>query len=630
MTSRLLLFHSKSLTGTTRRNIVRSSSSPSLMLGKTEACTATATRSMATTTTTISVSSSSSSSSAAVLHNHHDSSSSFPLSSHGSFAVISSTFQLAFYQTKTTRSYSATSATTAEAAAAAAAATAVQPPSPSSDTESTSATSTEPPPKPETQMAQNMIVPTRHSIHLPVDVCTDPIELEEMTKSLLLHGQDYQYQYNDDVKALDRYRQKILYVIRGHSSNIPGTLYSEVAPTSTSASASASPVESVASSSISTIMDILINIEEQDQTHRELFQRKHRATPAAVIVHGDDSDTDDEDEEIEIGSTTFGEVDDMFSSIVEHKHQHEHELETQQDKYEDADFSAIENAMSKLGEDDDEGDFSNETVSERNSNVDEDNGIMTVMTVAMYETLLDALAGASQVMVDGSSNDSNNVDILHQNDVLNPSSILEMVKLTIEKGRSDDPVTIVTYNAAVRAMANLGRFYHQRHGGHSSPSFPQYRDEVLHAGLSVYNLLTHNPFGVKRNGQSVKYLLQTLEQTIPPSRVRGNMSVTLWQQASREGVVTPSLVECFLHNIHGVSAKKAMIDDMSLECTSINGPEFTAFSEKLLATLETRSSSTSSSSSNNSSNFDETYKISPARFARFAKKYAHSHPARLY
>mmetsp|Transcript_202 Transcript_202/g.423 ORF Transcript_202/g.423 Transcript_202/m.423 type:complete len:604 (+) Transcript_202:32-1843(+) len=603
MTSRLLLFHSKSLTGTTRRNIVRSSSSPSLMLGKTEACTATATRSMAT--TTISVSSTSSSSSTAAIHNYHDSS--FLLSSHGSFASISSTFQSPFHQTA--RSYSATSAITAEAAAAAAA---VQPPSSSSDTESASTTSTEPPPKPKTKMTQNIILPTRHSIHLPVDLCTDQVELEEMTKSLL-HSQDYRY--NDDVKALDRYRQKILYVIRGHSSNIPGTLYTE-----TPTSASASPVESVASS-IGTIMDILINIEEQDQTYRELFQRKHRATATSPVVNDDDTDTDDEDEEIEIGSTTFGEVDDMFSSIVEHKHQHEHELENHQGN-EDADFSAIENAMSKLGQGDDEEDLLNETVSERNSNVDEDNGITTVMTVAMYETLLDALAGASQVMVDGSSNDSNNVDILHQNDVLNPSSILEMVKLTIEKARSDDPVTIVTYNAALRTIANLGRFYHQRHGGHSSPSFPQYRDEVLHAGLSVYNLLTHNTFGVKRNGQSAKYLLQTLEQTIPPSRVRGNMSVTLWQQASREGVVTPSLVECFLHNIHGASPQT--IDNMSLD--SINGPEFTAFNEKLLATLEPRSNSTSSSSSS----YDETYKISPARFARFAKKYAHSHPARLY
>ena len=597
MASRLLLFHSKSLTAAARRSVVSSSCS---WTGPTPA-----TRPLATTTISSVMSPvSSSSSSTEDLRNHQDII--FSLPSCGSFIPVSTNFRSSFQQTAI-RSYSVTVATTAEAAAAAAAAATseVQSSSLSSDTESTSTnTSTPSPPiRTKKETTQN-IIPTRHSIHLPVDVCTDRVELEEMTKSLLRSGE---YQYNDDMKALDRYRQKILYVVRGHSSNIPGTLYAD---TST---IDASP-ESVASS-VSSIMDILINIEEQDQTHRELFYRKHRSTTTAATVNHED--IDDEDEEIEIGSSTFGEVDDMFSSIVEHKHQHEQELDNLEN---DADFSAIENAMSKLGQDGDDDDFSSETISERTSNADEDNGIMTVMTVAMYETLLDVLAGASQVLVDESRN-NNNVDILEQNDVLNPSSILEMVELMIEKARSDDPVTIVTYNAALRSIANLGRFYHQKHGGHSSTPFQQYRDEVLHAGLSVYNLLTHDPFGVKRNGQSVKYLLQSLEQTIPPSRVRGNISVTLWHQASREGVVTPSLVECFLHDIHGVSSKS--IDDMSLD--SVNGPEFTAFNEKLLATLAPRSSISSSDSS-----FDETYRISPPRFARFAKKYAHSNPARLY
>lgn len=465
---------------------------------------------------------------------------------------------------------------------------------------------------------RKQIIPTRHSMHFPEDICTDPVELGDLTQKLLDQKPGNSgYQYDGDLVALDRHRQKILYVVRGHSSNIPNTLYSR--PDSSNASMV---------SSVGTIIDILVKAEEEDDAQRELFMRRQQVTPPTYQF---DDVVTKEDEAIEIGSSTFGEVDDMFSSIIEHKHQHEQELE-QQDTAEDSDFLAIERAMSKLGHTvDGEGEMDESKTSISFS--DNSSPIDAIMTVAMYETLLDALAGASQSMVTSNDEQKDDVESLLQNEMLRPSSVLEMVKLTIERAKVEDPASIVTYNAALRTIMNLGRFYNRKEGGHSSSSFSRYRDEVLHAGLGVYNLLTHNPFGVKRNAQSIKYLLLILEQTIPPSRVRGNMSVTLWHQASREGVVTPSLVECFLGNIHGVSnirdtLAKISLDTESVQIDSINGPEFGVFSQKLLATLEPRTNRMQTDGSDDE--IDKSYNISPARFARFAKKYAHSHPARLY
>jgi len=151
--------------------------------------------------------------------------------------------------------------------------------------------------------------------------------------------------------------------------------------------------------------------------------------------------------------------------------------------------------------------------------------------------------------------------------------------------------TMITYNASLRGIGNICM----------SSAFNEEQkamviDQSLGYGFAVYNHLTHNDHGLsKRNAASIIYLLKIIQACIPPSRTRGNMTVALWHQASREGLVTPTLIKTIVE-LHEPG----------------NGPEFDVF----LESIEKCVSSTGGESNK--------AVITPQRFARFAKKFSTS------
>ena len=129
--------------------------------------------------------------------------------------------------------------------------------------------------------------------------------------------------------------------------------------------------------------------------------------------------------------------------------------------------------------------------------------------------------------------------------------------------------TLVTYNAALRGIASC-----------EQPN-DQIRDEAMSYSFALYNHLTHS-LHLPRNAMTMVYMLQMLDKALPPSRVKGNMSVTFWDHASKSGIVNQEFLNAF-QQVHEPS----------------NGPEFKVLLDMLSNDL-------------------------PQKHRRFVKKYSHS------
>jgi hypothetical protein len=447
------------------------------------------------------------------------------------------------------------------------------------------------------------MIPTRHSLKGPPPVCKDPIELQELTQQLLetpvgsLFCQNLKTtstyeidvaQDRDEAYALAHdSTQTMEYLLRGYNHRFAGSLCNVKGDSSLVNAEEAS-------STIATMLGLMQRLEQEGEMYLKLrgetigFQASRALSDTVSSLNSKDSTTgifddsssssssssddekddleifeDDRDEEIEIGSSTFGEVGDLFSSVVQHKHEHEHELEELATVGKDLAGDHAELLLL---------DFANPGV-----------------TTAMYDAILDSMACATEM--GGSQLEPENLydvvlDALNAHALNNQSSTADWFPYTVP--------TMATYNAALRGIGNLCL------PGESidATSKQQLVDQGLGFGFSVYNHLSNNDHGLpKRNAASIIYLLRVIKACLPPSRTRGNITVTLWHQASMEGLVTPELI--------------AAIQDLHVES---NGSEFDVFLDAISKCQTSRPSKDS-----------EKVVIMPQRFARFAKKYQHSH-----
>ncbi|KAG7347725.1 hypothetical protein IV203_016430 [Nitzschia inconspicua] len=461
-------------------------------------------------------------------------------------------------------------------------------------------------------------IPTRHSIKGPPPICKDPVELQELTQQVLetplgsLFCQHRNKKTNStpgsapkSIPSLSQDRdeayavayestQLLEYLLRGYNHQIPGSLFS--GPNNDDVS-----IEG-ASATIATMVSLMERFDEEGHTYMKLryeansFRAGSTSTNTSALVDtvsslssrkgqnniddeessssssssSSEEDEDfsfegDDDEEIQIGSSTFGEVEDMFSSVV----QHERHLAGSQLEPHISDFA------------------------------------LPGVTTVMYDSLLDAMASATELLLnDNSEKAADPSSILYE---IDPEDFYDLTQDALTSHELNNqslasvkgaffPYTVptmVTYNASLRGIGNLCL------AGSMGGSNQLLIDQGLACGFGIYNQLTHNTQRLpKRNAASIIHLLNIIKACFPPSRTRGNMTVTLWHQASQEGLVTPELVSA-IRDVHAES----------------NGPEFEFF-------LEIINKCQSSSPSNG--NDSEKVVIVPQRFARFAKKYQHS------
>jgi hypothetical protein len=438
---------------------------------------------------------------------------------------------------------------------------------------------------------QQRLIPTQHSSRGPPPVCRDPTELQELTQQILetpigsLFCQNIKTKSTttendrDEAYAIAHESGELVeYLLRGYNRNIsPLTLCGGVAGLD---GGDVNPDEA------SVMLETMVDVIDRFHQEGEMYQRLRRETlnyknagskstedsissgsSSSSSSSNSDSDNNDDglNEEIEIGKP----VEDLFVSAV-------------QDKLEvDARDKQLQDQKTLIGSKDD--DFA-----------------IPGVTTNMYDTILDAMACASQFSLDASKDSY--LQLLEPDDLYRVSlAAWKAHDLNNQHNNKSDSVdhywfpstvpTMITYNATLRGIGNLCLAENENNNEERRGIIV---DQGLAYGFGVYNHLTHNKHGLpKRNAASIIYLLQTIKACIPPSRTRGNMTVALWHQASMEGLVTPKLIQV-IHELHS---------------DNCNGPEFDVF----LQSLE------------ECANSDQSNKIiTPQRFARFAKKYSHS------
>ncbi|CAJ1970208.1 unnamed protein product [Cylindrotheca closterium] len=179
-------------------------------------------------------------------------------------------------------------------------------------------------------------------------------------------------------------------------------------------------------------------------------------------------------------------------------------------------------------------------------------------TIAMYDVVLDSMAVQSERREDPLLFFQTSLQALQAFELDAEFLMTQEDKRKKEYFQQRDTYTLatpVTYNAALRGIAV-----------HTSFANPQHRDNALNASFHLYNHMTHSEH-LLRNSASIGYMLQIVNQALPDSRVKGNISVTFWKQACQMGLVTPQVVES-MQSIH-----------KDLKC----GPEF----EPVVKQLET-------------------------------------------
>jgi hypothetical protein len=348
-------------------------------------------------------------------------------------------------------------------------------------------------------------LPTRHSWKQPPKVCQDLKELEEST-SLILEGPVgclYALAANKSVERSDIYDvadatiQQVEYLIRGHSSNVPGSLYSR----------STAHTSNQAQHHLDKMKQLLGRVQKEGSMCMQLRQEKLNLSADADV--------------------------------------------------EDSDSSSSSSSSSDEDDDNDFLDFAPPGA-----------------TIAMYDAVLDAMA------VIPNSNNFDPLDFFHTSmqalsaNELDTQYLFHRDQLQIPARDTYTLVTPITYHAALRGISNKTNFEN-----------PKHRDYALNAAFGLYNHLTHSEHLV-RNNASILYMAGIVDKALPASRVKGNISVTLWKQACQIGVVSPNLVQV-IQKIH-----------MDSSC----GPEFDVFLKQLAMSLDDL----------------------PQKYRRFAKKYMHS------
>ena len=434
-----------------------------------------------------------------------------------------------------------------------------------STTTTTTTTDSESTPKP-----RRRLIPTQHSSKGPSPVCRDDTELQELTQELLespvgslfcqntIKASPSKIDDRDEAYALAHESgQKVEYLLRGFNRKIsPLTLNGNI-------KTAESDPEAV-SVSLETMMDVM------DRFHREgemYLQLRREASNFDSDSSTDDSSsssdsTDDKNDDSLSVSDDFSDNDPRFSSAVKDK------------------LKVDARDQQKLG-------------------IGKDDFAVPGVTTAMYDTILDAMACATQVSLEAKSGTSSSfLQTLEPDDIYRVAGAAwkahDLNNQYSGAGELFFPYstpTMVTYNATLRGIGNICMS-----SAFSGDRKALITDQGLAHGFGVYNHLTHNDHGLpKRNGASIVYLLNIIKACIPPSRTRGNMTVALWHQASMEGLVTPELIQS-IKELHEVS----------------NGPEFDVF-------LESLDKCTTSAGEKS-----DKVVITPQRFARFAKKYSYS------
>lgn len=442
-----------------------------------------------------------------------------------------------------------------------------------SSTSSETTSSTESTPPPTQEQGKQRIIPTQHSSKAPPPVCRDPVELQELTQELMetpvgsLFCQNHTVVKTSASPIDDR---DDAYAVARESGELVEYLLRgynrSISPLTLCGKAKTDVLED--SDKVSLSLETMMDVMERFNQEGEMFLKLRKEA-----LHYKNSDADasnDSSSESSVSSDSSSDVEDMLDVDLGNNSEDPRFSSAVKDKLK---VDAREKQHLESGLDD----FA-----------------IPGVTTAMYDTILDAMACAASTTV--LSSRSSYLNNLEPEDLYRVAGAAWKAHDLNNQHNSEGDVffaattpTMVTYNATLRGIGNLCLAAASSDNAERKTMMV---DQGLAYGFGVYNHLTHNDHGLpKRNSASIIYLLQVIQACIPPSRTRGNMTVALWHQASMEGLVTQELIST-LKDLHAET----------------NGPEFDIFLESL----------------DKCTTGTESGKITPQRFARFAKKFRHS------
>ena len=371
-------------------------------------------------------------------------------------------------------------------------------------------------------------LPTRHSLKQLPRICQDPIELQEETEKLLQTpvGELYASQATAQGGIDEAYHLAHSHIARaeylqlGHASQIDGTLYAGDATNPSSLS----PNDVIQLS----MKPLIARMQQEGEIYMKIREQKKIPHPEEYIesftpgsARVEDSSPDEE------GYLPSSEDDSSSSS-------------SDDDDDDESDDELVERATASA---------SGKVVKERSLEF-----APPGPTAKMQEALLDSMACARM----GAPGDYYDLAL----------QIMNADKLDNGSNNYTQP-TLVTYNAALRGIATCDL------------TMEMVRDEALESAFSLYNHLTHSRH-LPRNAMTYVYMFQIIDKAFPASRVKGNISCTLWDHATRLGVVNEQVIAS-LSQVHSTS----------------NGPEFQMLLDHISGPL-------------------------PQKYRRFVNKYRHS------
>jgi len=160
-------------------------------------------------------------------------------------------------------------------------------------------------------------------------------------------------------------------------------------------------------------------------------------------------------------------------------------------------------------------------------------------TNAMYDLILDAIAVSVSISSSSSSSsepNANAIELLETLKEVHQKSLHRYeldVKAGVEMMNPSSCPTPVTFNAVIRAAGNAAA---------GNPDKEQVRDYAMENAFFAFDAMYHHPV-VHRNSSTYRYMLDMIGAVFPVGEVRGNIAAVMWEKAVQDKVVDVPLFE---------------------------------------------------------------------------------------
>jgi len=378
-------------------------------------------------------------------------------------------------------------------------------------------------------------VPFRHSRNKLPAVCTDPVQLLELTQELMEAGEGTLYTYEsgkDSMEeawvAADATVQKAEFVVRGHAWLLPGTQWNRWISAESQQEVDPTPI-------MESMQALIDRLWEEGYTYMTLRAARLEELHGPKAPKSGEGDLTSDEELLQ----------DDFQDLLEAGGEEDEEdevdyettevFETVQDLQADIEKFAREEGLTAEGSDDikvlGEGDL--EVVGGGSAEEDYmEDFALPGPTVNIYNALLDVMACHPE------------------SDFVTPmeaSLLLEFILMRHKLDGGDEKNTnshtrpsVMTFNAPIRIASTLP-FDHDD----KQTANVRYRDEAITLAFAAFDTLSHSGVS-ERNSATYNYLLSTVAKYFPSSRIRGNIAHGMFHHARLQGLIDSSVIRAHI------------------------------------------------------------------------------------